>query len=451
MPSSLRRAVIGWYGVLILVAFVAFGAMLNLRVRQALFAQADATIAGHAQAIAATVEWDLFDGWEIGLANEYLVSIAKDGWYEITDPKGLVVKHGGSVPAAMDELKPGLYERGENHEFVVAGPKGTHVRVGRSVAAELAELKSLLLLTVAAGAALVVAALAGGWWIATRTLRPIGTMSASAEKISASDLSQRIDLDSVPSELRNLAATLNDAFGRLELAFERQARFTADVSHELRTPLSVIRSQIEVALRRERGSDEYRRTLEACMRSTRRMSRIVEQMLAFARADSSPDGAAHDDVALETIVRDTTEEAGATANAAGVEVRCTLQPIRVRGDATQLAEVFSNLIANAIRYNKSGGHVDVTLSQMNGSAVVTVTDDGAGIPQEALPFVFDRFFQVDPARSRKSGGAGLGLALAQRIVRAHGGELAVASRFGVGSTFTVTLPAQAAGDGKPGP
>ena len=138
------------------------------------------------------------------------------------------------------------------------------------------------------------------------------------------------------------------------------------------------------------------------------------------------------------------------ALAAGVEVRCTVQPIRVRGVPAQLAEVFSNLIANAIRYNNSGGHVDVTLSQMNGSAVLTVANDGAGIPQEALPFVFDRFFQVDPARSRKSGGAGLGLALAQRIVRAHGGELAVASRFGIGSTFTVTLPAQAAGDGKSG-
>jgi signal transduction histidine kinase len=114
----------------------------------------------------------------------------------------------------------------------------------------------------------------------------------------------------------------------------------------------------------------------------------------------------------------------------------------VRGDSTQLAEVTSNLIANAIRYNKRGGHVDISLSQVNGNAVLRVADDGVGIPDAALPFVFDRFFQVDPARSRASGGAGLGLALAQRIVKAHRGAITVESRLGVGSTFTVTLPAQ---------
>lgn len=446
MPSSLRRALIGWYGVLILVAFVVFGALLNLRVRQALFAQADATIEDHARAVAATIEWDVFAGWEIGIADEYLASVAQKGWYEITDPKGVVVKRGGSVPALVGVPAPGLCEQADYHEFVAEGPKGTHVRIGRSVAAELAELKSLLLLTLGTGAALVLAALAGGWWIATRTLRPIETMSKSAEKIRASDLSQRIDQDSVPLELQGLAATLNETFERLELAFERQNRFTADVSHELRTPLSVIRSQIEVALRREREPEEYRRALEACMRSAQRMSRIVEQMLAFARADADFAPTHAEEIELETIVQESTEEAGAAARAAGVELSCSALPVRVRGDSTQLAEVFSNLISNAIRYNQSGGHVEVALHQINGSAVLTVTDDGAGIPEQALPFVFDRFFQVDPARSRKSGGAGLGLALAQRIVRAHGGDIAVASRLGAGSTFTVTLPAQRVGE-----
>lgn len=448
MPSSLRRAVIGWYGVLILAAFAAFGVLLNLRVSRALFSQADEAIEDHARAIAATVEWDIFSGWEIGISDEYLANVARQGWYEITDSKGVLVRKGGPVPAAQAASEPGLVDQGDFHEFVLEGPKHTRVRVGRSVAAERAELKSLVWLTLGTGSALLLAAIAGGWWIATRTLRPIETMSASARKISASDLSQRIDAGSVPTELRDLAATLNDTFERLESAFERQTRFTADVSHELRTPLSVIRSQIEVALRREREPEEYRRALQACMRSAQRMSRIVEQMFTLTRADSNLDPASLVDVALDVVLRDAAEESGSAAQAAGVDLRCNTEPVLVRGDATQLAEVFSNLIGNAIRYNKAGGHVEVALGRSNGSAILSVTDDGEGIPEAALPFVFDRFFQVDPARSRMNGGSGLGLALAQRIVRAHGGEIAVASRLGAGSTFTVTLPAtRESGDG----
>ncbi len=448
MPSSLRRTVIGWFGLLIAIGFVAFGAVLNLRVRHAVFAQADAAIEGHARALAASLEFDLFSGWELNLAKEYLALVTQDGWYEITDPKGGTVKTGGSAPGPVGALNPGLFNRGLYHEFVVAGSRGTHVRVGRSVEPELAELRALLFLTIGVGLVLCLAALGGGWWFATRTLRPIETMSKSAQRISALDLSQRIDGERLPVELRGLGQTLNEAFERLELAFERQTRFTADVSHELRTPLSVIRSQIELALKRERTPEEYRHALEACLRSTQRMTRIVEQMLAFARIDATVVDPVRHEVDLDAVIREAVDEASAAASAAGVQLRVATEALHVQGDATQLAEVVTNLLANAIRYNKSGGHVDVTLRPAEAGAELVVSDDGIGIPESSLPFVFDRFFQVDPARSRADGGAGLGLALAQRIVTAHGGKIAVQSRLGFGSSFTVQLPARSLGAGR---
>ncbi len=448
MPSSLRRTVIGWFGLLIAIGFVAFGAVLNLRVRHAVFAQADSAIEGHARALAASLEFDLFSGWELNLAKEYLALVEQDGWYEITDPKGGIVKTAGPAPVSRGAANPGLFDAGRYHEFVIAGARGTQVRVGRSVEPELAELRALLYLTIGVGLALLLAALGGGWWFATRTLRPIETMSKSAQRISALDLSQRIDRASLPVELRGLGQTLNEAFERLELAFGRQTRFTADVSHELRTPLSVIRSQIELALKRERTPQEYRHALEACLRSTQRMSRIVEQMLAFARVDATEQDPVRQEVALDVVIREAVDEASAAASAAGVQLRVKTETLCVQGDATQLAEVVSNLLANAIRYNKSGGHVDVALQLAEAGVELVVSDDGIGIPQAALPFVFDRFFQVDPARSRADGGAGLGLALAQRIVMAHGGRIAVHSRLGFGSSFTVQLPARSLGTGQ---
>lgn len=443
MPRSLRRAVVGWYGLLAAIGFAVFGAVLHGRVREAVFSQVDAAIEGHAKALSASLGWDFFAGWELDLSKEYLTSVEQQGWYEITAKNGQRIAAGGVVPEAEAPAAPGLFDRGEQHEFMLITPQGARVRVGRSVAPELSELSELMWLSIGAGCAVLAGSLAGGWWFATRTLRPIEAMSTTAERISARELSRRIDCAALPVELRDLGATLNAAFERLETAFERQTRFTADVSHELRTPLSVIRAQIELALRKERAPEDYRHALETCLRSTERMTRIVEQMLAFASVEADLEAGPREAVSLDTLLRDCVEEVGAAARAGGVTLSLKAEPVRVRGDATQLGEVLSNLVTNAIRYNRPGGRVEISLERVEASAVLRVADNGLGIPNEALPFVFDRFFQVDPARSRASGGAGLGLALAQRIVLAHGGEITVASRLGSGSTFSVSLPALA--------
>lgn len=441
MPRSLRRSVIGWYALLACVAFAGFGVLLNLRVRSALFGRAEASIEGHARAIAATVEFDLLSGWEVGLGEGYLQGIASEGWYEVLDPKGRMLLRGGTLPGALTSEATGLLREADVREFVLGGPGQIRVRVGRSVAREVREARELFLLTLGSGVALLLLLLLGGWWITTRTLQPIRTMSATAGRISASDLASRVDAEAVPQELRDLALTLNDTFDRLERAFQGQVRFTGDVSHELRTPLAVIRTQVEQALRRERSGPEYRQALHACLRSVDRMTRLVEQMLAFARLERSGAPPAANGVALDEIARDSVEEVLETAATAGVTVHVRAAPACVLGDALRLRAVTSNLLSNAVRYNRPGGRVDVLVEREGTQVVLSVADDGIGIEPEALPHIFERFYQVDAARTSAGGGAGLGLALVQRIVLDHGGTVVAESRPGEGSVFTVRLPA----------
>ncbi len=444
MPRSLRWTLIGWYGLLLAAVIAIFGALLHGRVSRAVFAGVDATVESRARAILGALEWDERDGWELELSDEFLRGLADGGWFEVADAEGTVIRHGGPVPASARDEPLGLRENGSARVVTLAGPRGTLVRVGRSIETERAALRALLGTVAVAGAGLLVLALLGGWWLATRTLRPIERMSGAASRISEQNLSQRIDPSEVPAELRELARTLNDAFERLELAFQRQARFTADASHELRTPLSVIRAQTELALRRDRAPKEYREALAACLRSAERMTGLVEGLLALARADADTD-VIRSDVAFDAIVREAAREAHEGPFAADVALRLDLAPAQVRGDPHLLAEVVSNLVTNAIRYSRESGHIDVRLRAENGSVVLQVADDGPGIPAEALPHVFERFFRVDPARSRERGGSGHGRAITRGIVEAHGGSITAESRLGEGSTFTVKLPAMREG------
>jgi two-component system OmpR family sensor kinase len=270
---------------------------------------------------------------------------------------------------------------------------------------------------------------------------PIEALAATAEGITERDLSARLDATRVPAELTGLADAFNATLRRLEAAFVRQARFTADASHELRTPVSIIRTQAEVALARERTTEQYRAALAACLKAAERMTGVVEGLLMLARADAGEGAPVRATVALAPLVREATDLLRPEAASGRVTIDCALAPATVQGDGALLGEVVSNLVSNAVRYNRAGGRVDVTLVAHNGEVELRVADTGIGIPAGALPHLFDRFFRVDPARSREQGGSGLGLAITRWIVEAHGGTIAVESREREGSTFTVRLPA----------
>ena len=331
--------------------------------------------------------------------------------------------------------------RGEYREFAVCFPFGDRGLVGRSMAADLAAMRRLALWLFTAGASVLAFGMAGGWWVATRAIRPIEAISATAVKIASGDLSQRIDASDTESELGRLTAVLNSTFARLEASFAHQVRFTSDASHELRTPVSVILSQAQTALSRERGAAEYRETIEACQRAAQRMRKLIESLLALARLDAGQEPMRQEQFDLARVTRDCAEMVRPLAAERKVELVCDLTAVHCLGDPERVSQVVTNLLSNAIHFNHEGGEVRIRTQGENGTSLLTVQDTGVGIPPEDLPHVFERFYRVDKSRSRIQGKTGLGLAICKAIVEAHSGTIEVTSQPGAGSTFLVRLPA----------
>ncbi len=342
-------------------------------------------------------------------------------------------------PSAYSNQPPRVANWFENYrEIADILPSGEEIRVGCSIVPELKELHRTALNLTMIGGLILLVGLAGGGWLVGRAIRPIEAISATAVRISAGDLSQRINVAETESELGQLADVLNSTFARLETAFAQQQQFTADAAHELRTPVSVMLTQTQTALNRERSAPEYRETIEACQRATQRMRRLIESLLELARLDAGQEPMKRLQFDLSRTVQDCVELIRPLADERGVKVQCELPPLECRGDAERMAQVITNLLANAIQYNKSNGEIRISARLQDGTVILTVSDTGQGIAAVDLPRVFERFYRAD--QSRSSGQTGLGLAISKSIVEAHGGTIEVSSQMQVGTTFTVRLP-----------
>ncbi|MBQ2328338.1 MAG: HAMP domain-containing histidine kinase, partial [Oscillospiraceae bacterium] len=285
---------------------------------------------------------------------------------------------------------------------------------------------------------LVLLAVVGGWVIAGRMLRPIRAISAAAEEITADgDLRRRIELAPGSDELHRLAGSFNRMLDRLETSFEKERRFTADVSHELRTPTSVVLAQCEYALEAPRPETEYVRSLEVIERQGRKMSKLINEMLAFARLERGTDRYPMQSLDLSALVRDACEDLSLIREKGITLTAGIADGVMVRGNPELLSRLLTNLVGNAYRYGRADGHIRVDLSTADGDALLRVTDDGIGISEDDRTKIFDRFYQADPSRS--DAGSGLGLAMASEIARFHGGSLSVESRLGEGSVFTFRM------------
>ena len=318
---------------------------------------------------------------------------------------------------------------------------GATVLVGREIGDLRGEQWALILNVALAGAGTRIIAILGGWFVAGRDLAPIKRISEAARAMSDGNLDARIAVERTESELEQVASTLNDAFDRLRLAVEEQRRFTADASHELRTPISVLRAETEWALDRERTTQQDKDALTISRRAALRMQDTVERLLALVRAEVSHDVQERAPVAIQSLIEGVAVWLAPMAQERNVRLAIEGDAVMVNGDAEQLREALNNVIANAILYNKPGGAVTIASRVIGETARIEVLDTGIGIPRDAVDRVFDRFFRVDKARSRESGGSGLGLSIARTIVVAHGGNIAVTSEPGVGSAFVITLPA----------
>ncbi len=282
---------------------------------------------------------------------------------------------------------------------------------------------------------------AGGLFLAGRALGPVGHMADVARDIGESDLSRRIEVQS-DDELGHLASTLNGMIARLEEAFVKQRRFVADASHELRTPLAILQAESSLALDKRRTQAEYKRSLEVVAQEVAYMSEIVGKLLLLARSDSGAEPVVFQEVSLADLFSKVAQDVEVLAQEKGVRFGLgALENLTVKGDHLKLRQLFLNILDNAVRYTPSGGAVSGSVTRRNGSAVVTVEDTGAGIAAEHLPFIFERFYRVDKARSRADGGTGLGLAIAMSIAKMHEGTIEVESQVDKGTVVRIVLPA----------
>lgn len=299
----------------------------------------------------------------------------------------------------------------------------------------------------------------GGYWLADRALRPVQTITRTARQIGATDLSRRLNLRR-RDELGQLGATFDDMLDRLEAAFERQRRFTADASHELRTPLTIVDLEATRALAQPRTPEEYRRAIAIMQQENGHMARLVNDLLTLARADSGQDAPLHEEVDLAEVVLDVMERLAPLALHSGLTL--TIAPmleLPVWGDRVYLTRLLTNIVENAVKYGAGiGTQVRIDAGRERHGDVdgvwLRVSDNGPGIAAEHLPYLFDRFYRADHARTHSYGaahevdptgtpptGSGLGLAIAQWIARTHGGDIQVQSEAGHGAAVDVWLPA----------
>jgi heavy metal sensor kinase len=298
------------------------------------------------------------------------------------------------------------------------------------------------------GLTLALIGLSSGIWLAAafacrhlcrRALAPLTRMATAARQMDAADLDERLPGPTSPDELGDLHAAFNGLLGRLQEAFERQRHFTGDASHQLRTPLTAMLGQVEVALRRERPAEEYRRVLALVQDQAGHMRRIVEALLFLARADAEADLAPLESVAISTWLPVHLREWADHPRAADLQVECQTEA-RVRIQPLLLGQLLDNLVDNAFKYSAPATAVTIGAATQNGTFTLTVQDAGQGIGPDDLPHVFEPFYRSAEARRRGQIGVGLGLATAQRIAGAFGGSLAVESVAGQGSRFTLRLP-----------
>jgi heavy metal sensor kinase len=320
------------------------------------------------------------------------------------------------------------------------GTDGTRyvVEVGVSNARTEATLRQVLLMLAIGLPIAVSVAAAGGFILVRRALRPVDRIAHKAEEITQHNLSERLPVVETGDELERLSNSLNHMISRLEDSIQSSKRFVADASHELRTPLTVLRGELEGLAQNNRLKPQTRETLGSMLEEVDRLAEIVEGLLALSRLDA---GEAHSEWVqfdLAELASTTADQMSLLAEDKNVTVVCDSSPgVTVEGDRARMKQVVVNLLDNAIKYTPNGGHVHMTIGCEDGCAVLDVADEGIGIPAEALPHVFKRFYRVDGSRSRDQGGAGLGLSIVESICTAHGAQVEVMSVPGKGSRFRI--------------
>lgn len=287
----------------------------------------------------------------------------------------------------------------------------------------------------------ILTSVGAGHLLASQAMRPVERMAATADRISAENLSERLTVDNPHDELGRLTVTLNQMFDRLHKSMAQMKQFTSDAAHELRSPMAALKTRLEVALRSATCPEGSRQNFEELLRETNMMCELVDQLLILSRHDSGQEIAMIEEVHADVLLLDVLERVRPLAESRGVELHLSKLPSWVvLGDYVGLSRVFWNLLDNATKYTGRGGEVRVSAEIRQGRWVCAIRDTGPGIPPEHLPNIFNRFYRIDSSRTRSAGGTGLGLAICKSIVEGLRGKLLVESEVGVGTVFRIELP-----------
>jgi heavy metal sensor kinase len=459
--SSIHFRLPAWYAGLLTLVYVLFAALLMQRVESFLEQNMLDTQARRARQIAATLVTPLARAPATLAAQVQALYSPElsDRFIRITAADGTVLYHSGEpsdhsfvptdVPAAPGGMRHESRRRQElpdGRALLIAAVRAGNdpryvVEVGVSTASIAALLRQILWLTAIGLPFMVLLAVSGGYLLVKRALAPVASMAGKAELITHHNLAERLPVVRTGDELERLALSLNRMISRLDDAFQQSKRFAADASHELRTPLTVLRTELEnLARNPQPGPDPFER-LGSLLQPVERVSETVERLFALSRLDAGEAQAEWIPIDLGELVASTVDQMLLLAADKGIKVTCEAQQrVVVRGDRSRLKQIVVNLLDNAIKYTPPGGSVHLHVTLSDGQAMLSVEDSGIGIPAEALPHVFERFYRVDTTRSSETGGAGLGLAIVKTICDAHGAAVRVASALGRGSSFQVTFP-----------
>ena len=324
------------------------------------------------------------------------------------------------------------YDAGGGHVYVI--------EAGASYQGIALVLHGLLLIFLVGMPVVLAVTVAGGYVIMRQGLAPVREITEHAKRISSRNFSERLPVQETGDELESLALSLNGMIERLEGAFEHIRRFSADVAHELRPPLAILRGELEGVARQRQLSPDLLETIGSTLEEVDRLTRIVEHLLIISRLDAG-EALITARVNLGEIISSTVEQMKLLAEEKAIVVRQSIsKDVEVDGDPLRLGQVVVNLLDNAIKYTPEGGTVEVTVEKNSEQAVISIADTGIGIPANALPHIFERFYRADRARARDSGGAGLGLSIVKAICSAHSGEVSVESSESLGTRVTIALP-----------
>jgi two-component system OmpR family sensor kinase len=460
---SIRFRLGAWYTGLLAILLLAFGAFVYLTLERFLAQNLQDTLSKEAQTIGNALLSKVAqagDDFVIEEIEEHFAPRTTSHFLRITRANGSILyqsgrPHDGTFepevvsPALLGDAPSWHEQKMPNgrklvvYSMTYSDSLGTRytIQAGASDIAIQQVLRGLLISLSIVLPLVLVAAVGGGLLFVRNALTPLEQIATTAEKITSRNLNERLHRVVTGDEIEKLSASLNRMMDRLEESFHHVHRFSADVSHEIRTPLSILRAELEDLLKTQELTPRLRESIGSALEEVERLSRIAEQLLEMTRLEAGEMLSDLTVLDLGDLARTTVEQLRLLADEKKLAMNFHDGPsLPVLGDSLRLRQVVVNLVDNAIKYTPQGGTISISSGQADGRAILEVSDTGIGIPQEALPHIFERFYRVDGARSRHLGGTGLGLAIVRSICTAFGGAISVQSVSGSGTTFRVELP-----------